>query len=425
MPPEGTDDEGEDELGLPLPPDDRLWRHPSELGAARRAGPAPTGAAAAQARGPRRSSSWLVGAVAGLTGAVVTLGAVLAFGGLDRGGVEQTTVLERVAVPPTATLPVSIGAPEGGAEALAAIVARIGPAVARVSVTRTTADEDGSPGTTTTTGSAVVFRDDGYLLTSADLVAHSVAVAVVVGDGALRPGRVVGVDPVTDVAVLKVDGDGLPTAVLGSVEDLDVGQPAVIIGSPASPGDDAPVTSGIVSALGRTVRPVDTQGTARHDLIQTDAPLDLAATGGALVDRRGAVVGITTDPPDVAAGDGLSFATPVDTALEIAEDIIGTGSAHHAWLGIEGADVEAQTADDLELTGGARVAAVTEGSPADEAGLAPGDVITSVDAVGVTSMADLVVELRDHEPGDTVFVAYVRDGRPGFCIARLAERASA
>ena len=414
--PEGPDEDGED-LTPPLPPEDRLWRHPSELGAAALATPTAPAPAARAARPP---SPWLVGAVAGLTGAVATLAVVVAFGGFDDGGGVERTVVERVAVAPTATLPVSIGEPPGGDEAVATVTAGISPALARVEVTRAPAADAANE--TTTTGSAVVFRDDGYLLTSADLVAHSVAVAVILGDGRPRAGRVVGMDPFTDVAVIQVEANGLATAVLGSVDDLAVGQPTLIVGSAGGTGDGPAITSGIVSALGRSLPATDTGSPTRHDLIQTDAPLDPSATGGALVDRRGALVGITTDPPDETAS-ALSFAIPIDTARAVADEIILTGTAHHAWLGIEGSDVEARRADDLQLAGGAQVATVAEGSPADEAGLAPDDVITSVDAVTVTSMADLVVELRRHEPGATILIAFVRDGRTGFAVAHLGERA--
>jgi len=196
---------------------------------------------------------------------------------------------------------------------------------------------------------------------------------------------------------------------------------ALIIGSAPTPGADPALTSGIISALRRTIL-ADPSGTpTRHDMIQTDAPLDPSATGGALLDARGTVVGITTDPPDGVAVEGLSYATPIDTALAVADQIITTGSAHHPWLGIEGSDIEARTADDLQLAGGAMVATVTEASPAAAAGLAPNDVIISVGDVTVTSMADLVVELRDHFPGEIVLITYVRDGRLGIGIATLGE----
>lgn len=411
VPPEGPDEDG-GELGPPLPPEDRLWRHPSEVGAAA------LSARSAPPTGRRwRASLWLVGAVAGLTGAMATLALVALSGGLDDRVVEHD-VVERVATAPPATVPIGIqgNADEVSVEALATQVA---PTIARLEVARPAAGGGGD--TTTATGSAVVFRDDGYLLTSADLVVGATAVGVILADGSIQDGTVVGADPLTDVAVLKVDGDGLPTAVLGSVDDLAVGQVTAIIGSAPAPGQDPSLTAGIVSALGRTIM-ADAGGTPPlHDMIETDAPLDPAATGGALLDGRGVVVGITTDPPDDVVPDGLSFATPIDTARAVAEDIITTGSVHHPWLGIEGSDIEARAADDLQLAGGARVATVAEGSPAAVAGLVPDDVITSVGAVTVTSMAALVVELRRHEPGETVLIAYLRSGRPGLCVAHLGE----
>lgn len=413
-PPEGPDEDG-GEFGPPLPPEDRLWRHPSEMG---RAAMATTPAPAAGAPERRRAgSTWLVGAVAGLSGAVATLAAVVAFGGFDDPVIQQN-VVERVASAPTATLPISIGG--DSAEGVQAVAAQIAPAVARLEVVRSS--PEGSPvATMTATGSGVLFRDDGYLLTSADLVAGARTVAVILQDGEVREGDVVGTDPLTDVGVVKVDGDELPTALLGLVDGLAVGQPALIIGSAPAPGEDPALTSGIISALRRTIL-ADPSGTpTRHDMIQTDAPLDPAATGGALLDARGAVVGITTDPSDQVSVDGLSYATPIDTALGVADQIIATGAVHHPWLGIEGSDIEARTADDLQLAGGAMVATVAENSPAAAAGLSPNDVIISIGAVTVTSMADLVVELRRHDPGEIVLIAYLRDRELGIGVATLGE----
>ncbi len=429
LPPEGPDEDG-GELGPPLPPEDRLWRHPSEIGAAAlatgNAGDADRASPRATSR--RSRSPWTVGALAGLTGAVVTLVAVIALGGFDR-DVVQREVVERVATSPAATLPVAMGTGTHTSPAIATLAARVGPTVARLEVTRATdanaAEDPGRSGAETTTdvGSAVLFRSDGYLLTSADLVAHSLSIGVVVGDGAALDGDIVGTDPLTDVAVLKIDVADLPTAVLGSVADLAVGAPLLIVGARSSAGDGPAVTAGIVSALGRTIDAGDAATPTRHDMIQTDASLDPAATGGALIDRRGAVVGITTHPSDTGVAGGLSFAVPIDTARRIAAQIIETGSAHHPWLGIEGSDVGARAADDLQVAGGARVATVAEGSPADTAGLVPGDVITAVGNVPVTSMAELVVELRHHRPGESVLIAYERAGRPGLCVAPLGEHA--
>ncbi len=422
LPPEGPDEDGGGS-GPPLPPEDRLWRHPSEIGAGAILPPGPpvVSPAAPAAPAPRRApSSWLVGAVSGVAGAALTLGVLAGTGGLDR-QVNRTQVVERVAPIPASTLPVSSPPGADAPASVAALAAAVRPAVARLEVTRAPTSDAPDAETTTTLGSAVVFRDDGYLLTSADLVDHSLRIAVVLDGGRAADGRIVGTDPLTDVAVLSIEATGLDSAVLGSAEDLSVGQPALVVGSATTAGQPPAVTSGIVSALGRTLEN-DGGDPPRHGLIQTDAPLDPAATGGPVLDRRGAVVGISTDPPADSAGEGLSFAVPIDTARRVAGQIILTGAVHHPWLGIEGSDLAAGEADALQLAGGARVATVTEGSPADVAGLEVDDVITAVGETRVTSMADLVVHLREQQPGDVVLIAYRRAGQPGFCIATLAER---
>lgn len=422
LPPEGPDEDGGGS-GPPLPPEDRLWRHPSEIGAGAVPPPGPPVGSAAPPPPASRgaSSSWLVGAVSGVAGAALTLGVLAGTGGLDR-EVNRTQVVERVAPIPASTLPVSSPPGADVPGSVATLAAAVRPAVARVEVTR--AATAGAPGaeTTTTIGSAVAFRDDGFLLTSADLVDHSLRIVVVLDGGRATDGRIVGTDPLTDVAVLSIEETGLDTAVLGTAEDLTVGQPALVVGSASTPGALPAVTAGIVSALGRTLG-AEGDAPPRHGLIQTDAPLDPTATGGPVLDRRGAVVGITTAPPTSVTGHGLSYAVPIDTARRVAGQIIGTGSVHHPWLGIEGSDLRAGEADAFQLAGGARVATVSEGSPADLAGLQADDVVTAVGETRVTSMAELVVRLREYRPGDVVLLSYQRAGQPGFCVATLAERA--
>ena len=423
LPPEGPDEDGGGS-GPPLPPEDRLWRHPSEIGAGAIPPPRPpVGSPAAPVPPSARGapSAWLVGAVSGVAGAALTLGVLAGTGGLDA-EVNRTQVVERVAPIPASTLPVSSPPGADAPGSVATLAAAVRPAVARVEVTRAAAADAPEAETTTTIGSAVVFRDDGYLLTSADLVDHSLRIVVVLDGGRATDGRIVGTDPLTDVAVLAIEETGLDTAVLGTADDLTIGQPALVVGSANTPGALPAVTAGIVSALGRTLE-TDGDRPPRHGLIQTDAPLDPAATGGPVLDRRGAVVGITTDPPAAATGDGLSFAVPIDTARRVAGQIILTGSVHHPWLGIEGSDLRAGEADALQVAGGARVATVSEGSPADLAGLETDDVITAVGETRVTSMADLVVRLREHQPGDVVLISYQRAGQAGFCVATLTERA--
>jgi S1-C subfamily serine protease len=158
-------------------------------------------------------------------------------------------------------------------------------------------------------------------------------------------------------------------------------------------------------------------------MIQTDAPIAPGSSGGALLDNTGAVIGITTAIAVTEVGaEGLGFATPIDLARSVADDIIETGSAHHVWLGIEGIDLDHATADELSVAGGARIHKVVDGSPAALAGLEEDDVIVSVEGEDVESMSALIVALRSHDPGDKVHIGYVRDGQRGTMVLELSER---
>jgi putative serine protease PepD len=392
----------------PLPPEDRLWRHPSEVGAA--AGAASPGAAPPAGR---RRAHWITAALAAVVGAGVTLVVVGVTGGFGERVVSRD-VVERVAVAPVATLPV--GTAPGGEADVAAVASAAHPAIVRLEID----PEEGEA----RYGSGVVFRDNGYVLTSAAVVGTSGSIDVVLASGRTFSGERVGTDPLTDVAVVKIDGEGLPTAVLGTAESLAVGQPAISVGSPVALRGGPSLTVGVISGLGRTVAEGSEDDTrALHDMIQTDAPPAPGASGGALLDRRGAVVGITTSVGAATAdAEGLGFATPIDVARAVANDIIIVGHARHPWLGIQGGDLDAGSAGEMGISGGAVVQAVDGGSPADVAGLDEDDVITSLAGVGVGSMADLVVELRRHEPGEAIFIEYRRDGREANCTALLTER---
>jgi S1-C subfamily serine protease len=158
-------------------------------------------------------------------------------------------------------------------------------------------------------------------------------------------------------------------------------------------------------------------------MIQTAAPLAPGSTGGALVDRTGGVIGITTALAVTdTVSDGIGFATPIDIARDTAEQLITTGRAIHVWIGVEGEDVDAATASKLSVKGGALVRTVRAKSPAAASGLEPQDVIVAVEGHSVTSMSDLVVALRAHRPGQNVTIGYLRDGQPGSAKVTLAER---
>ncbi|MDP9776548.1 putative serine protease PepD [Nakamurella flavida] len=266
------------------------------------------------------------------------------------------------------------------------------------------------------TGSGVVIDGAGYILTNNHVISlaadNPAAQLTVVFDDAAEtrvPGTIVGRDPLTDLAVVKVDVQGATVAQLGDSDSLAVGDPVIAIGSPL--GLAGTVTTGIVSAVDRPVRlqggGSDTD--AVIDAVQTDAAVNPGNSGGPLIDSTGAVVGINTAIRTLGGQEsgsiGLGFAIPIDTARDIAQQIITTGSVTHAALG-----VNTRSATD-GVTDGAQVQNVQAGGPAAAAGLAEGDVITAVGDRSVGNADELVVAVRSHEPGDQVPVTVLRDGR--------------
>lgn len=377
------DDDADDDvggIGGPLHPDDRLWRHPSELSSWLPAAPS-------SLRG--RSSTWPVAAVAGLLGAALCGGALVVTGALTTESRQR--VIEKVAVTPVVSSPLM--SDERG---VAIVLAQTSPSVAQLLI-RT---ESGAARAT-----AVVWRDDGLLLTSAHAIAEADDITVLLHDGRRLPGTLLGIDLPTDVAVVSVEASDLTVAVLGSSADLAVGAPTVAIGSPARTGDPT-MHTGVVSALQRRL---DVDGRSLHGLIQTDAPIQAGWPGGPLVDATGAVIGITTDSggPGTASG----FATPIDLVRRTAEELVSSGRVVHAWLGIDGADLSAEAAETMAVPGGAVVRRVTDGGPAARSGIASDDVITRLGDDEVLSSSGLVVAMRAHAPGDKVVVGYWRDGR--------------
>ena len=256
----------------------------------------------------------------------------------------------------------------------------------------------------TGTGTGVVISSDGQILTNNHVVESGGNLTVTFHDGTSASAEVVGTDPVTDLAVIQArDVSGLTAAELGSSGDLEVGQQVVAIGSPF--GLEGTVTTGIVSAVGRPVSAGQTQDSrAVIDAIQTDAPINPGNSGGPLVNMSGQVVGINSAIYTPSAGSvGLGFAIPIDQAKPIAEELIDTGQATHARIGISVGPADGETR-------GALIASVESGSGADEAGLAEGDVITKIDDRQVTDGESLIAAARSFRPGDTVTITFVRDG---------------
>jgi putative serine protease PepD len=274
-------------------------------------------------------------------------------------------------------------------------------------------------------GTGVVLSSDGLILTNNHVVAGAAEggdVQVTFNDGSTADARIVGRDPVTDLAVIEAQGvSGLTEATLGSSADLDPGEQVVAIGSPL--GLQGTVTSGIVSALNRPVRTGDASSAESAstviDAIQTDAAINPGNSGGPLVNLRGEVVGINSAIATLGAGGqsgsiGLGFSIPIDQARAIATPLIDTGTATHAQLGVSVQD----TAD------GAGIAVVGEGSAAAASGLQAGDVITKV-GDRVTDSADaLIAAVRSYRPGDEVTLTYRRGGEESTVTVTLDSDAS-
>jgi S1-C subfamily serine protease len=399
---DGLDDDDELAYRPPLPPDDRLWRHPSELppDAPPVVVPAPRGD-----DHERPARTWAIALVSGLTGALLATGLAAVAGGFDRARTVQ--VVERQAAP------VSPVRGELAPSSVTEVAERVRPAIVQILVQ--TAKGNGA-------GSGVLFRDDGHILTNNHVTEGAQQLTVVLADGRHLDGKVVGHDTDTDIAVVKVDGEKFPTAVLGTATMLRTGDGCIAIGSPLGLAGGPSVSVGVVSALGRSVEADDEH---LYDMIQTDAAISPGSSGGALLDRSGTVIGVTTAIGVSDAGaEGIGFATPIDIARSIASELIATGKATHVWLGVEGSDVDQETADQLKLVGGAVVKRVVGGSPAATAGFKSGDVNVAVDGTAVRTMAALVVALRSHKVGDRVKVSYVRGTDRRDVTVALEERTS-
>lgn len=395
--------EPEDEPGVfrsPIHPDDRLWRHPSEVAA----GPdgaiygAEGGASGERpgSRGASRSTVLGVAAISALGASLLSTGLVIFAGALLIGD-RRTTVVEREMVPrPVAS---STAVHDLSGDGIIEVVRRVRPAMALVRVGMGT----------DTTASAVIFRSDGHLLTSAHALAGFSIIRVVLADGRDLPARLVGTDAASDTAVIKIEGGPFPVATLGAANDLQVGQPAIAFGAPMGNARGTSVSLGVVSGLHRSVRAASGNGML-YDMLQTDAPIAPSCPGGAVVDTLGNVVGMTAHvAPGEDGGAGLGFATPIELAHAMAEQIIEHGSVRGVWIGVEGGDLDGERATELAVDGGAVVDQVTLGGPAQIGGLVPRDVIVAVDGRPIAGMGHLVSILRRHLPGEAV-VLDVRRG---------------
>lgn len=281
-------------------------------------------------------------------------------------------------------------------------------------------------------GSGEIITTDGYILTNNHVISSAASggrLSVRYSDGEEAAAKLVGRDPKTDLAVIKVKGDNLPVIDRGDSGSLSVGQPVVALGAPL--GLSSTVTAGIVSALGRTV-PVpsdDDRNAILVGAIQTDASINPGNSGGALVDCRGRLVGINTAIATVPGGDGqrstgsvgIGFAVPESLALPIAQQLIDTGEVAYPTAGVDLVPIPHAVSVRYGIADGLYVYAIDRDGPAAEAGLRRGDVVTSLDGRSATSIDVLTAIQLTSEPGDEVKVEYLRDGRRHSTVVTLSE----
>ena len=357
-------------------------------------------------------TSATLGAVIG--GLLVAAGIVWAFGLLPVGRTIDSADVSSV----NASAPITISAKTDGVDIAQAVAQKAVPSVVNVKIEQAAVDPfSGSKQYQDVgNGSGVMIRPDGYILTNYHVVngADRILISVGLQD---KVAKVVGTDPTTDLAVIKIDGTGYPAIEVGSSKGLQVGQWVMAVGSPF--GLEKTVTSGIVSALQRSEQ---AQGQTANDittytnLIQTDAAINPGNSGGALVDEHGKLVGLNSliQSPSGGVGAaqsaGIGFAIPVDFAMSIADQLIKSGKATHPFIGVSTQTVSESVAAQygLNVKSGALVRFVSPGGPADKAGVKSGDIIVKIGSTPVTGVEDVFGGVRQFKIGEVVPVQVVR-----------------
>jgi serine protease Do len=261
-------------------------------------------------------------------------------------------------------------------------------------------------------GSGVIVRADGIIVTNNHVIENAEQIRVTLSSGKDVPAELVGADPVADIAVLRIQGDNLPVAPVGTVKGLEIGEWAVAIGNPLGNyvGDTQPtVTAGVISAIGRNIAPSGNEAGFYLGMIQTDASINPGNSGGPLVDADGEVIGINSSIISRSGGsEGLGFAIPIDRALRIVQDLLDYGEIRRAWTGIE---VEPVEADQWGRTRGVRISRVAPGSPGDRAALKTGDHLLTANGHALAGPLDFDGVLLDMRAGDRLDLEVEGQGR--------------
>jgi len=274
---------------------------------------------------------------------------------------------------------------------------------------------------TSSLGSGVIVSPEGIILTNYHVISDADDIDVALSDGRKVKAKIIGGDPETDIAVLKIDVKQLPTPIiLGKIESVRVGDVVLAIGNPFGVGQT--VTSGIVSALGRDHVGINTF----ENFIQTDAAINPGNSGGALIDTRGNLIGINTAIYSNNGGSmGIGFAIPINLAKQVMESILANGSVTRGWIGVEPQNLSKELSESLELptnTVGVLLSGVLEGGPAARGGVKPGDVLIAVNGNPVKDVRSLLNQIAQIPPGNDAKLAILRKGKEIELIAKTGKR---
>lgn len=304
---------------------------------------------------------------------------------------------------------------------IADVVTKVSESVVSIVTSVTARSYFGQSYTSSAAGTGIIVSSDGYILTNKHVIEGASSIQVVLADGTTyKDVEVAAVDSLNDVAFLKIkDVSGLTAATLGNSKTITVGQQVVAIGNALGEYQNT-VTSGVISGTGRTLTATDSTGTTAEtlsDMIQTDAAINSGNSGGPLINAAGEVIGINT--ANSYSAENMGFAIPIAAVKGMLKQLVETGSAKRAYLGVYGTEITADSAKayDLPVTAGAylytsdgKYSAIISGSPADKAGLKEKDIITAVNGVKIGSAGSLSTLIGEYKPGDTVQLTVIRGG---------------
>ena len=271
----------------------------------------------------------------------------------------------------------------------------------------------------TSSGSGVIIKSNGYILTNYHVIKQRDEIRVRLNDGRVAKALQIGSDPDTDLAILKIDLENLPTLQIADISQLRVGDIVLAIGDPFAIGQT--VTQGIISATGRTRVSQNTY----ENFIQTDAAINPGNSGGALINTRGEIIGINSNIFSSTGNfQGISFAIPIDLAQQVADEIIQYGYVVRGWLGVEGQELTSQVLRSVELDSmhGILITDVDAGGPGDLAGLKRGDIITRINQKEILSTNDILNMIAAGRPGDEFIIEGIRERQSFMTTAVLGQR---